>query len=263
MDLGGNKTWIQLITLTANNKDEIEAPVSWDETSTALFQKIIKNWDMDKPLEERDRIKLFSIITDREYAAIKDSESYELEAILHAVCAFVYYDDIPTGIPKTLKIKDKTIEIPKDLSGMTIGQGIQIRQRMDRVKDIRELISFACAMYLQPFYDGQKVNDRFVKAQFDMDRVRELEEVILQMPITETYGLGFFFLKKLNNAGMTPTRNSQRPMLSTRKGGLRRWLQRWLKWTGFNLTSIYLSLTYTGRNSVLIQTSYITSLLVR
>lgn len=55
-----------------------------------------------------------------------------------------------------------------------------------------EAISFAVAVYLQPFYD---------KAEFDLDRAKNLEQFILQMPIKEIYPVGFFLLTKQLKSG--------------------------------------------------------------
>lgn len=248
-----------MLTLTANNAIEITVPVSWDETTTALFQKIIKEWDMDKPMAERDPIKLFSIISGQPYNTIHESEDYNVHSTVNAVCAYVYHSDLPTEVKADFMLLNKVVSIPKDLSGMTVGQAIQIRQKMDTVKDVRELISFACAVFLQPYFDGEKVNDRFKKAQFDMERVRQLEEAVLEMPITYTYPIGFFFLTRLNISGMMPIQNYQQTKLT----GLKKWLQRWLMSRSFNRFFIWASLMYSLRNSALTQTTYIISLFTR
>ena len=245
-----------MLTLTANKSKDIKVPSSWFETSTELFQKIIREWDMDKPIAERDRIKLFSIISGQEYTEIEESEDYHLQSLLEAVCAYVYYKDLPTNVTDTFKIKDKVVTIPKDLSGMTTGQAIIIRQKMDTVKDIRELISFACAVFLQPYYDGVTKKDRFKKAKFDMDRVRELEPFILDMSITYTYPIGFFFLQRLNKSGMMPIRNypGPRPTL------WRRWLQSLLGLSSYNRFFTWVYRMFSRSGLAWTQTKYITSL---
>jgi len=246
-----------MLKLIANKTKTLNVPTSWGETSTFLFQRIIKEWDMDKPIAERDRVKLFSIISGQDYTEVMESENYELQSLLDAVCAYVYYTDLPTDVKDKFMLKDKAVKIPKDLSGMTTGQAIQIRQRMDTVKDIRELISFACSVFIQPYFDGKTVNDRFKKATFDMERVRELEDEVLKMPITYTYPIGFFFLNRLNRSGMMPTRNYPLPRLTLWK----RWLRSLLMRIDYSLFSILGSLMYLLRSSVLTRTRYIISLL--
>jgi len=248
-----------MLTLTANNAIELTVPVSWDETTTELFQRIIKEWDMDKAMADRDPVKLFAIISNKPYTTIIESENYDLQTILDAVCAYVYYTNLPTEVKDEFMLLNKVVKIPKDLSGLTVGQAIIIRQRMDTVKDIRELISFACAVFIQPYFDGELINDRFKKAQFDMERVRQLEEAILQMPITYTYPIGFFFLNRLNKSGMMPMQNYHQSKLM----GWKKWLQRWLMSRSYSRFFIWGSLTPSLNVSVSTRMTYIISLFTR
>ncbi len=214
-----------MFSLIANNRKKIESPSSWEETTTETYQAIIRDWDMDKPLKERDKVKLFSIINKMDYDSIVEADESEIMPLIEAVCAYVYYTDLPNEIPKTISINGRELAIPKNLNGMTIGQGIHIKEVMDKHKDLREIISFACAIYLQPFYDN---------AKFDLTRARELEESILKMPITLTYPVGFFLLTKLKDYGMTATRN-----LHLAKLQMPNWKQKlvaWLDLKGFNHT---------------------------
>jgi hypothetical protein len=63
---------------------------------------------------------------------------------------------------------------------------------MDEVKTFDELISLTVAIYMQPIIDG---------GDFDPDKAMILHEKVLDLPITDTYPVGFFFAKSLMNYG--------------------------------------------------------------
>lgn len=158
------------------------------EWSTGLFQTLVKDWD------GKDRVKLFCILTGWDYDIIIKSKSVELDEMIikitdHAFKNNVALDTIP--VPYKFKIKGVEIDIPKKIEGMTVAQNMHVRNALMTVKDLRELISYCLAIYLQPYIDGE----------FDYDKALLFEEEIKQKPIIETYALGFFLLMRLRNAG--------------------------------------------------------------
>lgn len=158
------------------------------EWSTGLFQTLVKEWD------GKDRVKLFCIFTGWEYEKIMASKSPELDEMImkitqHAFTNQLALDTIP--VPYSFKIKGIEVPIPKKIEAMTIAQNMHVRNALMACKDIRELISYCLAIYLQPYIDGE----------FDYEKALTFEEEIKEKPIIETYALGFFLLMRLRNAG--------------------------------------------------------------
>jgi hypothetical protein len=187
-----------MIILVTNDKAKVKCPAGWHEVTTDTAQKIAQ-WTGDK-------IELFNILTGTNYAKVKADTS--LGSAFFDAINFAYFPSVVANapLPKVLQIdRGHIIEIPKKIGGLSIGQSIAVRERLEQVeariaKSIEtspnkfcftanfmydEAISFAVAVYLQPFYD---------KAEFDLDRAKNLEQFILQMPITEIYPVGFFLL---------------------------------------------------------------------
>lgn len=181
---------IRILTRSSNSgKHIIKMPVCWEEVTTQQYQTMIADWD------KKDRIKLFSILSGRDYAGVVKSKDHRLESTLVNTTAFVYdqpMDFKKLPLPGFFKIKGRTVKIPKDPGSLSIGQNIHIRQAMEGKGDLKELISLSVAIYLQPLYDEK---------DFDYDRALELEKEILLMPIVKTYPVGFFFLRKQNSFG--------------------------------------------------------------
>jgi hypothetical protein len=207
-----------MITLVTNNRDKIKCPAGWHEVTTDIAQKIAQ-WSGDK-------IELFNILTGTNYAKIKADTS--LGSAFFDVINFVYFPSPVANapLPKVLQIdRGHIIEIPKKVGSLSIGQAIAVRERLEQV-DARinaiietqpnkfcfkdgfrydEAISFAVAVYLQPLYD---------KAEFDLERAKNLEQFILQMPITEIYPVGFFLLSQHLKRGSAFTRLCHRIALA-------------------------------------------------
>jgi hypothetical protein len=181
---------MSLFITTNKGRKEIECSSSWDTTSTDQFQKLATEWDGE------DLIKLFSILSGKEYKAIENTQDSILEAGLLKATSFVYEHPMnfkDSKMPHWIEIKGKNVRIPVRLGDLTIGQNIHVRQALDKSKKYEELISFVCAIYLQPHYDGQK--------EFDFHRAMEIEQDILKLPITQTYPIAAFFLRKLTKYG--------------------------------------------------------------
>jgi len=189
-----------MITLVLNNREKIKCPAGWHEVNVDTAQRVAQ-WTGDK-------IELFNVLTGTNYAKVKADTS--LGSAFFDAINFVYFPSPVANapMPKVLEIdKGHIIAIPKKIGGLSIGQAIAVRERLEQVA-VRinetiekaplkycftndfiydEAISFAVAVYLQPFYDN---------ADFDLDRAKNLEQFILKMPITEVYPVGFFLLKK-------------------------------------------------------------------
>lgn len=211
-----------MITLVVNG-DSKECPVTWAETSTDIFQNIFST-------KLENQVEVFSILTGTNYTSVLEDDDEDLDTTLYQVTAFVFnepQDFRERPVPAAVKLAGKTVMIPRNLSALTVGQNLHIRQAMATAPNLESLISLACAIYLQPLVDGGK---------FDYARAKELEQEILKLPIYTTFPIGFFFLKKLNNSGRRGVLASLRSSLRRMRNGLRS--MRWPKRIGLNHSTI-------------------------
>jgi hypothetical protein len=195
------------------NGVRVHCPTCWADVSTNTFLKIRKKWDPDKPIMERNRVKLFTILTGTDYQKVWDSTDYELEAAIWEYTKFVYTEEIDfeaLPIPQSIDISGVNVTIPKNLGSLTTGQNMHVRQAINALQDDIATICTVAALYLQPFYMAEPVAGKMMKAPFDVERAKELEPLLLSMPITTIYPIGFFFLKKIGASGTN-------------------WLGRWLR----------------------------------
>jgi len=175
---------------TNKGRKEITPATSWATTTTEQFQKMAIDWDGE------DLVKLFSIISGMEYKALANTHDFALEEQLLSATKFVYNEPMnfkDDQIPTHIDLNGKQVRIPKSVGDLSIGQNIHVRQAIEKAKCPEELISFVTAIYLQTLYDETQ--------DFDYHRAMELEQDILKLPITQTYPIGIFFLKKLTGYG--------------------------------------------------------------
>ena len=189
---------LRLIATTTKGDYKVICPENWEETSVDQFQRIVKDWDGE------DWIQLFSILSGVEANDIETSTDHKLETALYQCIQFVFakseLEDLPIPDEITLRpiwfsdspLVCDVVKIPRKIGRLTIGQAIQARKLLEETRDIREAISSVTAIYFQPLID---------KAPFDMMRAIEIEQVILKMPITKIYPIGFFLLRRLNESG--------------------------------------------------------------
>lgn len=178
-----------MIKLKDSNDLTIKVPESWTETSTALFQRYVKEWDTV------DRIKLFCIQTGYDEALVRKSTSENLQEIVDRCTDYVFYNHIDFSrlpVPKVVIIGNKTVLVPTKIEEMTIEQNMVLKNAMSGCTDLRELISLAVAVYLQPIYDG---------SDFDHDSYKTLQTYVDQCSIVDTYPIGFFLLSRLKRRG--------------------------------------------------------------
>ncbi len=192
-----------MITLILNGREKVRCPAGWHEVTVDMAQQMAQ-WSGDK-------IELFNILTGTSYAKIKADTS--LGSAFFDAINFAYFPSTVANqaLPKVLRIDaGHIIEIPKKVGSLTIGQAIAVREGLEQVEAriakltetnkfffttrfmYDEAISFAVAVYIQPFYD---------KAEFDLGRAKDLEQFILKMPITLIYPIGFFLLSQHLKSG--------------------------------------------------------------
>jgi hypothetical protein len=178
-----------MIKLKDHTDKVVSVPLSWDETPTGLFQRYVKEWD------GADRIKLFCIQTGYDETTVRTSTSESLSDIIERCTDYVFLNNADFSrlpLPKVVIIGNKALLIPKDIEEMTIEQNMVLKNAMAGSTDLRELISLACAVYLQPIYDN---------APFDHTSYKNLQAFIDACPITDTYPIGFFLLNRQRRRG--------------------------------------------------------------
>ena len=188
---------MKLSVLTNLGREHMVIPDDWDQVSTEKFELMHSDWDAS------DIVKLFSIMTGSEYKWLFNKVDPSLERTLIQSMKFVTNQNYKKGsVPKTITIDSRIVNIPSRIGGLSIGQSIHVRQKMEEVKVLEQCLSYATAIYLQPLYD---------RAEFNHDSVMILHKKIQKMPITEIYPIGFFLLSRLTRSGsdfMSKVRNT-------------------------------------------------------
>lgn len=180
---------------TSSGLISVKAPVSWEETSTLLFEELYRN-----EVTVEDPLRTFSVITGLEIEEIATSNDRDLEAGLYQVNAFVFnqpeaFRQLP--VPNRIRIRGEWITIPRNkIDKHTIAQGLAIRKELRTAVNLESVISMAIAVYLQPIIDREP---------FDLSKARELRREIQALPIFETFPLGFFLAKKHAKRGPSGT----------------------------------------------------------
>jgi hypothetical protein len=211
-----------MITLTLNDK-KIKSPACYEELGTGRFERVFKEWDMSNTdITKRDYFHLFNILSDTKFTSFSPTPENEV-TIWNCIKWYIEQPyEFPVEIPKVLQIGDKVIDLPESIGELGIGQNIYLRQAIHKSKYIQENISLAVATYLQPIYDN---------AKFDSKRVKELQEVIKEMPIHLTYPVGFFLLTRAIESGWKPLRTWQQ-IRNNLKQSLKKTWREWRRFQG-------------------------------
>lgn len=203
--------------------EDYKIPQSWSEVTVDQYQKIVQTTDL---------ITVFSILCDKDYKTLSNRVNPDLERTLFDCVRFVSEQPFKAfEVPRVLTIESKELSVPKRIGGLSIGQSIHVRQKLEGCRVYEECISLAVACYLQPLYH---------RTEFDFDKALELERVILKMPITKIYPVGFFLLKPLTNSGSNILRDlyltlAQWYLRSMRSAGT---LLKWLRFKDSNRSNI-------------------------
>lgn len=208
------------------NGIKYDCPSCYEELTVHHHQRIVSEWEIDKPVTERDWFKLFCILTNTDFKSFHATSTNEV-TIWNAIKWFDPNYVFAQEIPKVLQIGDRVIDLPESLGDLSIGQNVHARQILDQAvhyedKDGSLLehsrYSAAVAIYLQPLFDGSK---------FDFNRAMELEKDILNMPAYLIRPIGFFIVTNVLQYGRTPGRNWLRTLtnhIRTRRRQLLLWL---------------------------------------
>src|SRR5688572_24332993 len=107
--------------MVALNGREYSCPSSWsgedgkEPMKTRHYQRIIKEWDQDLPVADRDYFKLFSILTDTAFDGFFNT--LENQVKIEAAVAWVVLENFHFAkkFPDSLEIGGKQITLPKKL----------------------------------------------------------------------------------------------------------------------------------------------------
>lgn len=187
---------IKITLKTSSGLQKATGPSGWDEVTTGTYQKIMTDWDADKTnIYERDHLKLFNILFDTNITSKINSK---LSAQIWKCIRFVY-DEVYsfTGFPLPIKfrIDGAEVTIPKNIEELTVGQNLMARQKLDDAGYWGSM-AYMIAVYLQPLIDDSELKSK---------RVDELELQLLDMPIAQTYPIGFFLLSERLQYGSQST----------------------------------------------------------
>lgn len=185
-------------------------PENREELTVEQFEKLVNEWD------GIEIIQAFSILSGIDADFIEQSKDGQLETAMYRCVSFLFKNRKESQYIlqnldlESLPIPDEFETVPlwakdrpsrvntvkfnkkKKIGSYSIGQAIQARRSLEDFKDLRGGISMLTAIYLQPLIDNDK---------YDHLRAIELQQVILKMPITKVFPIGFFLLRKLNQRG--------------------------------------------------------------
>lgn len=223
------------------NGERISCPDSWAKMKTRHYQKIIKDWDQDKDIADRDYVKLFNILTDRNFETPKDIN--QLVKIEHAVSWVILEGfSFKKEVPNMVTINDRTANVKKNLRQLSIGANIKARQALDKslvlMDDKGKLLNCDChsllvAIYLQPELNPHE------SGGFNWVKAQELEREIAELPIEQVWPIGFFLLNRVYKYGRR-RENPLRRILTNLENKIRRMWLALLNSKGLYLLQTYL-----------------------
>jgi len=200
------------------NGAKAQTPQSFEELKARIFQRIYKDWDLEKPILERDYFKLFCILNDCNFDRL--DRTPENEVAVEELTRWVVETEPRFEVIKSFTFNGKKVEIPVDIGRLPIGQTTLVKQAIDSSKFPEQNICFAAAVYLQPLLDGSKLN---------YESIKKWEAVFEELPITEIFSVGFFLLshvKKNSNGHQSVWRRIKSNLTIILKKVLRYWLKR-------------------------------------
>ncbi len=205
------------------NGKHYKIPSTWQEVKVRQYVRILKEWEPEKDIADKDYFILLKILTDGNFAGMENT--LENQVTLTNILGWVVTEPFKFSetLPKALKIGDKTYSIPEDPRDLSIGQNIHLRRDyIEKSKILEENISIATAIYLQPTIDN---------SLFNLKRAVEIAKELDEMPVSLIYPIGFFLLKRAIGFGSRPVSFWQALRISLGKK-LRRTWPAWRKSTG-------------------------------
>jgi hypothetical protein len=177
-----------MLQINVNDTSKM-CPTFWEDVKTGTYQKL-------KATKDLDLLKGFSVLIDTDLIELEQSTSEDLEVALYQCASFIFTQEEyfrKSDVPKSIKLKGVNLILPRKLENMTLEQTLFMRTKMSKEGGVlEEFISTACAVYLQPLV---------TKTPFNVEEAMALKAEIDELPIEQTFPVGFFFLNRLNNYG--------------------------------------------------------------
>lgn len=177
------------------NGNKIKIAGCMEELTTRHYIEIIRDWETDKDIADRDYFKLLNILSDGRYAGMLGTSENQVTLINAVGWVVTQNFEFSKTLPKVLFYKGKKIDIPREPAELSIGQNIHLRRKIEKTKLLEESISIATAIYLQPKIDG---------GNFDLARAEEIAKDFDKLPVCIIYPIGFFLLKRAMRFGSKP-----------------------------------------------------------
>lgn len=180
------------------------------ELTCSDLERIYSEWDIHLHPTERDYAHLVCILSGIPKFEDKNLGQSAQEAIWLAV-----KDILPelfsfgANVPESLTIDGRKLVVEANPRLHSTGANIVLRQAIDKTKYLQQSLSIACAVYLQPQYDGVD--------KFDSKSALRLQQTIKRLPAEEVYGLGFFILRRAALSGQSLQHVLYRTLYSLRQ----------------------------------------------
>jgi hypothetical protein len=161
----------------------LECPESWEEIKVKHFIKLESDWD------GQNMVKLLSILTGIEYEKIANSTTKTAQQFADLVQFVINNQPDFHNLEKkkAIVIDGVKIKMPKSLEFETFGQMDSMKDVLSQGKEnVIKNIPRIMAIYCQPSLIGE----------FNENRLDEIEEKILELPILDVYAHCFFFYKR-------------------------------------------------------------------
>lgn len=164
-------------------------PASKAELTFKQYARLIEEVGYDKPVEERDWLAAFNILAGTSFKQITSLEEHtKLYTFIEWAIEGFYFE----LSKEDFKWHSEKIKMPKT-GALSIGQAITLKQSIAKYKFMESSAAAVLAIYLQPLID---------KADYSLERAREIEKEIELMPAHLVWTYGFFLHKKLAADGL-------------------------------------------------------------
>lgn len=173
-------------------------PTAWEDLTFDQGCRIFTEWyDQDS----NDVMKLLSILSGVEVSVWENAVGNVEADILPRLDFMKDAPELETRpVPKTLKIGEKEITLPKNIRLETFGQKVSLQSTINKSigkpHDLFLIIPAAVAVYTYPQY---------FNAPLDSGKLKTFTELIGTCSFLDVYSAGkFFFLKSLKSSGSKP-----------------------------------------------------------
>lgn len=181
----------------------------WAEVTAGQYVRIIRDWEPEKDIADRDYFILLNILTDGRFAGMDNT--IENQVTLTSILGWVITEpfEFSKELPRVLEISGKIYDIPEDPRELSIGQNIHLRRDfIDKSTYLEENIAIATAIYMQPIIDN---------TLFKLKRAEKIATELEAMPASLIYPIGFFLLKRAQTFGLKPEKTWPAILTSLRK----------------------------------------------